>query len=273
MILGELAQLLRTNPVDLLDEDGRPLGEAGSRLYDDIETKIERCPYSDSRAGEPMNASALRQISDTWKQILQTLCALRGPDRTLGRAWWACMAATLGPLIHEVRSPGVPVPRELAALYKTSVGFTQILAHLLLEGEGLADLPLSRLGSRDELLSWLERDRWLHGDVEVCAGTAAMIGAVIDQLADAEPTRASEAWLQLGETEELIAAAIAGRAVQGAQLLSGDPQLPAEFAEAGATPWLTALRAGPGRRAVHIRRLFVEGAVPAPVESYLAALG
>src|SRR5262249_48168109 len=43
----------------LSDEDGRPLGEVASPLYEHVTTDVVRCPYPDSRRGAPMNATAL----------------------------------------------------------------------------------------------------------------------------------------------------------------------------------------------------------------------
>ena len=47
----------------------------------------------------------------------------------------------------EILTPTVPpIPVALAALYKTSLGLSQVTAALLLADDGVADAPLAELG-------------------------------------------------------------------------------------------------------------------------------
>ena len=62
---------------DVLDEEGRPLAErrAPSALKDGVPMELGPCPYADSRQGEPMNLSALEQITRHLKPVFRELRA------------------------------------------------------------------------------------------------------------------------------------------------------------------------------------------------------
>jgi hypothetical protein len=168
---------------DLLDEDGRPLGENASPKYPKDMTREVTCPYSGTRHGGVMNVSALAQITENWSQVLG---ALRSEGTVLS-AWRATVAGITAPVRYALDHPGEPVPRSLSALYKTCLGFNQVLLHVLLSGD-VARRPLSDLGDADSFLDLLEAGGFLVGGEQVCAGPPQMLRAAFDALgATGEP--------------------------------------------------------------------------------------
>jgi len=141
---------LRANlAVDLIDVDGRPLGEVGSTRYDRQRTELVSCPFADRRRGMPMNASALAQLRDTWKPLLSAAGALS--DGTALGAWRACIGLVGAPVLFALAHPDQPVPRPLSAGYKAALGFTQTLTHLLLQGSDRPWAVVNLEGRLDEL--------------------------------------------------------------------------------------------------------------------------
>lgn len=182
---------------DLVDADGRPVGELASERYAQTPTRVVRCPFHDRREGQPMNASALKQLREVWPDILQAAASLAGSSGSGVAAWRAAIALTAAPTLHALLRPGVPVPNALSAGYKASLGFAQVLTHLLLTVG--SDLPFAQLGSGDQLLAFLDREGWLLGESQACAGTPEMIVALWESLAG-RPGGAPlpEAWASVG---------------------------------------------------------------------------
>jgi hypothetical protein len=166
---------------DWPDADGRPLGERASPLYPP-DTRRIACPHAGSRAGLPMNVTALAQVRPHRDRNLATLAAACGPAPTVADALRACSALIVAPVVCRMAAPDAPIPVEVAALYKTTIGFHQLLVSLLLDTEGLAALPASELDDSDALLAALEAGGWLVGTVEVCAGAPADFAATWDVL-------------------------------------------------------------------------------------------
>ncbi|MEZ4241124.1 MAG: hypothetical protein R3F59_34185 [Myxococcota bacterium] len=156
--------------LSLRDAEGRPLGEVSAPGYDEVPTEVVACPYADGRRGQPMNVTALRQLTGAWPALLGTVRTLSGPSPTAHRAWRTAVACTAAPLL--VAEP-VPVP--LAALFKTALGLSQVTTALLLAADGVADTPLAALGTPAEAFDTLDRDGWLQGQLQVCAGSRPMI--------------------------------------------------------------------------------------------------
>ena len=256
------------------------MGEIGSRHYDPHATEIVRCPYHDARRGGPMNQTAFAQLSRVWHDVLELASWLAGPDATVHRAWRAAIAGTRAPAVHAARCDG-PVPRPLSALYKASLGFSQVLTAMLLADDGVADAPLGDLGDARSFLALLERDRWLVGAEQVCAGPAPMIAELFDALAQGGPPSAPvPASLDaLAPVDAWIDDRTAWLGVQIVEL--GARREAAARGDMGAlpaanSPWIPCLRsmfAVPGRRPDHARRLFPAGSVPAPVARLLAPPG
>lgn len=267
----------------LLDEDGRPVAEVGSPLYEGVPTEIVACPYHDARRGLPMNRSALRQLGAAWPSVVASARALAGPAPTVHAAWRAAVVGLAAPVVWSHRH-GAPVPRALSASFKTSLGMSQVLTALLLSDAAMAAAPLGSLGSRDDFFAVLDQGRWLIGQDQVCAGTPGQIGELFDALAGEGGTSAfdpalltlaplapwqdeaalaiarSVAWLAT-LTERRRAGAQAPGGARGAAWLAGD-----------VPPWLRAVLAVPNRPPEHALRLYPAGEAPAALVEFLAAV-
>lgn len=256
--------LVRSEASDRLDEDERPLGEVSSLRYEEARTEVIPCPYADRRRGLPMNRSALRQISLVWPDVLATFRALARERPTLGQIWRLSLVGITAPLA----APD-PVPRGLSALYKTSLGLSQVSTTLLLGADDLAELPFSELGDRDDLFAALDSNGWLLGQLQVCAGSRSMF----DQMHEALLGRGSggEA-LPIPEPDALADLASRAVAAHALWLLRADalrargaqislPKLP---------PWLRAVHAEP-RAPEQVRRYFPGGALPEEIEAMARA--
>jgi hypothetical protein len=123
-----------------------------------------------------------------WTEVLAAVRWLAGPAPTVREAWRACAAATGAPLHIEG-----PLPRPIAALYKACLGMEQVMLFAALSEPGVAELPLAELGDGVAFLEWMERDGWLVGQRQVCAGPPSMIRELYTALAtaggDASPPR------------------------------------------------------------------------------------
>jgi hypothetical protein len=263
---------------DLIDADGRPIGELASRVYDRIETEVVACPYRDVRRGLPMNHTALRQLSSCWDEVLAATSALAGAGATVHRAWWATIAGTTAPRIHAERF-GTPIPRTLSALYKGSLGFSQVLTAMLMSTDGLADEPLTSLGAPEEFLALLDDGRWLVGQVQVCAGPGPMIAQMVEALGGSDPETPPPCLTDLGEATAWAGPAVTWVGLQAAFLGAAGTWLREHGGDPGdvnryldpTQPWLRGVVQAPDRRPEHARRLFESGGVPDAVEAFLAA--
>jgi hypothetical protein len=226
-----------------------------------------------------MNASALRQITAHWGLLRATLAGLAGPAPTVHRAWRACVAATGAPVVAHLGDPEAPIPAPLAALYKAALGYSQVLTFLLLSEDGVADAPLAALGDPEEFVQWLEADRWLVGSPQVCAGSGAQIRELFEALRSGSGAPPPAGW-PLDDAQIDAVCACAG--LQVAWVIAAERDLArgrAPEARAGALhaegtqAFLRAVRAAPGRREVHARRLFPAAAAPQLLEDFLARRG
>lgn len=250
---------------DLVDEDGRPVGEIGARWWSSAETELVACPYADARHGRPMNQSALRQLGRVWDEVRTTVAAMSAvasEPGTVAGAWQTALAGTAIPTSFASERPGVRVPRALSALCKTSLGFSQLLTALLLSADGVADQRLADLGTSRDFLGLLDREGWLVGDEQVCAGPRDWIGAMFDAFANPLAGELPHDVRTLGRRRAtwvgLQVAWIGAARAKG----TVEPRL----------PYLRAVQVQPGRRAHHARRLFVDGDVPDAVEAFLSRL-
>ena len=175
--------ILHDTVADRIDADGRPLDEQTSVISRPA-TRIVRCPYSGSRLGGVMNATAMAQIAQHWPGIHSALAC----DGTVFGAFRVTTAALLAPE-HFVRDhPDQPVPVRLSATYKACLGFHQALLFLLLTAD-IGTTPLVALGTTREFFAWLDRDGFLVGDVEACAGSRSLIEQAFDTLATPRANR------------------------------------------------------------------------------------
>lgn len=262
---------------ELVDVDGRPLGEVSSAAYDPATTEIAACPYADRRRGEPMNLTALAQLSGCWRALLGTVAALAGPSPTVHRAWWVATTCIAAPLVGPR-----PVPVELAALYKTALGLSQATAALLLADDGVADVPLVALGDEDAFFAFLDDGEWLFGQVQVCAGSGPQIRQMYAALAGlgAPVGGVGPAFAALPGGPEIGAVGVEVVGLQAAYLTAtrravragraeGLDGSPAERWLQTPPPWLRALVAVPNRPIAHVLRLFPAGGAPPRVARFL----
>lgn len=256
--------VLRFAARDVLDEDGRPCGELASVRYDPARTDVVACPYRGVRHGRPMNRTALAQATSVWPEVLAAARGLAGPSPTVHQAFRAALAGTVAPLVA-----GEPVPRARSALFKTCLGFSQVLSTLLLGDDGVADAPLAELGDTEAFLAFLDDGRWLVGQEQVCAGTDAMIGRMFAALSGRDPGPAAPA-------PELLAAADVAVVVVGVQAAAlgvlyqarrrGEVVPIDDVLARPPGPWLRGVTARPDARPEHARRLFPGGRAPDTVE-------
>jgi hypothetical protein len=262
-------ELVSFGGIDLLDVDGRPIGELASRRYDPDATRVIACPFAGSRHGLPMNATALAQVHTVWPAIVTSTRALAGPDATVGRAFSVAMLGVTAPLAHAAAHPGEPVPRLLSTLFKTSLGFSQLLATLLLADDGVADARLADLGDEAAFIAFLEDGRWLIGQGHVCAGPAPRIAELFSALCGRDgPCEVAPQLAAVGP----VPLATQSVAVVGAQIAHQIGQRLRGVSEAAPrAPWLRAVWSVPSRRPMHAARLFATGAVPEAVRAVIDA--
>ena len=124
-----------------------------------------------------MNADAFEQVRGAFREVLQLMSAAasRHPPTVLG-AWHA-----LSHCLALASAAAGPVPRAHSALWKTSLGYHQSFALLIVERD-LGALPLSALGSGTQFAAWCAREGLLHGHAEVCAGPPAWIARGFEAL-------------------------------------------------------------------------------------------
>lgn len=154
--------VLATDIVDrLVDEDGRYLGEHS--VAASISEQV-RCPYEGSRAGLPMNQSALRQLAARFKDSRAVFGAAYDlVQAPLVRAE-ACFVLPL--LVAQ------PVPGAISVASKAAKGLRPVLRALVVERALNADgTPLTPEG----VLEHAEITGAMVGNHEACAAPPAMI--------------------------------------------------------------------------------------------------
>jgi hypothetical protein len=175
----------------LRDVEGRPLreGRTPPELLkpDDIEYKP--CPYTGSRSGKPMNASALRQMGAYWDEACELLASLRAAhDRVLGVTqpglmdiWRVSQLGSALPWWHLFREGTVPA--HVAALSKATLGQGIWAQRMLVRAiaEGWSPPPLTA----ESILALAEASGTLVGETEVCSGGDKMLLRFFDVLAGA----------------------------------------------------------------------------------------
>lgn len=169
------------------DREGRPLGEhkAGAERMQGVATELRTCPFRGSRYHHalPMNASALRQVTAHWAEVLGGLAYLRD----LHHAWagsgtvrlidvWrvghltSCIADfAFARTWNTYRDGELPAP--IGALYKVSLGIASTCFRAWLDRAA----AFERDTSADFLLDFAETHGQLIGRDQVCSGSVAMI--------------------------------------------------------------------------------------------------
>lgn len=260
--------LLDFGVASLMDEDGRPVAEVASPAYPSVTTDLALCPYTDVRAGGMMNRSALRQMSAVWPELMGCFSALAGPEPTVGRAWSAAVTGISLPLLAPQ-----PVPRLTAAVFKASLGLSQVFSAMLLSADGVADAPLTALGDAAGFFAALDQGRWLVGADQVCAGPQPMIEQVFNAMTVGTSTPCPPDVLVLIRRvgtlpPEVVGLHVAHLCATQRAARVGDGEAPV-----ATHPWLRAVFSIPNRPPEHALRLFENGKVPAGIERYLATTG
>jgi len=173
----------------LRDVEGRPLreGRTPKELLEPDDIEYKTCPYTGSRSGKPMNASALRQMGAHWDAACSTLASLRAAhDRALGVTkpglmdiWRVSQLGSSLPWFHLFRDGSVPA--HVAALSKATLGqgiwAQRVLARTLTD----PSWQLPELTAQT-ILELAEASGTLVGDTEVCSGGDKMLLQFFDVL-------------------------------------------------------------------------------------------
>lgn len=163
---------------DLLDDDGRPLGErrATSPAKTGVPFVLKACPYDDARLGRPMNASALAQVTRNTAAVLDELASFRAAADLDAPRWEDVLTAVLhllgAPATFLLRTDGAStVPTKLAAAHKLGAGYFGVVRAIVSEAARGHVLPVTP----EALLEHAHRTHALLGASEVCAGPPAML--------------------------------------------------------------------------------------------------
>ncbi|MCA9576230.1 MAG: hypothetical protein R3B40_06490 [Polyangiales bacterium] len=291
-----VAWLLGSGVDTCVDEEGRPLAEQASPLYDATARQEEKLTFGDARDATslPCNLAALAQVHRAWPDLLGALSGLDATEEdSTGRALQRVSAGVrLAPLV--ALREGRPATVYEAALYKLSLGFGDVCAALLLEERVDADDPTPPVETLDALL---DTGGWLIGRTQVCAGSRAQIRRAWRALALSAPQAAGvppsplvaalhATWFQeaLGALLELeaLAAAAAGAAREalldgrGEPLHAGTASASAGlggalFRAARAPLWVEALRAVPAAGAAHASLLYPSAKVPESLREFITS--
>lgn len=235
---------------DRRDSDGRPLGEQASPTMYASCREERACPYPGGRHGLTMNTAALRQVRRHWPAVLQTVRAWGRPGATVREAWQVTLAAYVVAATHPE-----PIPAPISALYKTCIGFNQVLFFLLLAADDVGEAPLSALATPPEFVQWLEREGWLLGQDQVCAGPARLIAAVFAALCDGDGGGAGMAAQPPVETVVGWQALAIAAALRGQRARDRGRGGLCERLWTSKAPWMAALRLRPAGEAEVAQRL------------------
>jgi len=172
----------------LRDVEDRPLreGRTPREFLRDGDIEYKTCPYSGSRNGKPMNASALRQMGAHWDEACGVLASLRAAhDRVLGvtqpglmDVWRVSQLGSALPWWYLFRDGSVPA--HVAALSKATLGqgiwAQRCLVKSMSEGWSAPAL------TPDVMLELAEASGTLVGETEVCSGGDKMLLRFFDVL-------------------------------------------------------------------------------------------
>jgi hypothetical protein len=148
---------------EYLDVAGRPVGEGRSAAFQNLHTEMRACPYAGSRHhhAKPMNATAL-QLMPPWPDVLTMLAWLSRRYRLRHGT-----EITNSSDLAQVTGAGVLI----SGLYKVCQGFQlAYLADQFTDATAPTELP-----DAAGFLAYLEENKLLIGEAEVCSGSHAMI--------------------------------------------------------------------------------------------------
>ncbi len=184
---------------DLLDEDGRPIGEirASESVRRNVRTAYVLCPYSGSRsrALRLMNSSALDQVLSNWPSVLGLLEYVRtgcisesshpSPLIELARTAAVALAVPAYLLYREpCRLPSLSIPSSVAAAHKMCAGLFGICKNRLLSQVAQGSKYEEVTESTASLYRYAEESGALlsRTGVEACAGPPHLMIEALDLL-------------------------------------------------------------------------------------------
>jgi hypothetical protein len=186
---------------DLLDEDGRPIGEirASESVRHAVKTVYAMCPYSGSRSRTPrlINSSAIDQVISNWNKSLGLMEYVRmgciaesshsPPLIELARTSAVALAVPAYLLYSEpCRLPSGSIPVFIAAAHKMNAGLFGLCKNRLLSQVALGNKYKDVTDSSAALYLYAEESGSLlsRTGVEACAGPPSLIVEALDLLVD-----------------------------------------------------------------------------------------
>ncbi|MBX3245975.1 MAG: hypothetical protein KF901_02195 [Myxococcales bacterium] len=183
------SQLVHGGLDDVLDDEGRPLGErrATSAAKEGVPFLLKSCPYSDARLGNPMNVSALAQVARHTDAVLDAIAAFRAASPPGEPTWSDILTAVVdllgAPASYLLRHPErSTLPAELAVAHKLGAGYFGVVRGLVAR----ATVEPGRVGV-EELLSFAHGSGALVGASEACAGPPPMLARATEVLIHGRP--------------------------------------------------------------------------------------
>jgi hypothetical protein len=185
------------------DAEDRPIreGRTPPEMLREGEIEYRRCPYSGSRSmhANPMNVSALRQISAHWDEVVDALTFLRGAYKEARSGYRADLmdiwrVSQLGSALpwFFILHQRTTCPAYAAALSKATLGVGIWSARLLVTTLAEGHAP-SRYTAQ-MILETSEATGTLIADTEVCAASDRMMLKFYEPVVDETPfTGAGEA--------------------------------------------------------------------------------
>lgn len=186
---GLFSSLLKRDIHELLDTDGRPIGEGRSAAYDDVETTFKTCPYPGSRHNHefPMNASALTSITPEWQKILLLLGELSQryqayQGTSVNTFYDLALVSGTGVFLSDYMAlrdqnplASHEFPVLLTGLYKVCLGFQQATFLAMMNDQFKLSESERQLPDANGFYQHLETHELLIGEGEVCGGSSVMI--------------------------------------------------------------------------------------------------
>ena len=254
-----LAQfLLEDKVLSLRDSDGRPVSEATSG-----EEHFSPCPYSDKRHGYPMNVPALRQMTGQWEHVLDWVSPKRGENSKLRDSLAVALFATVEPMIYKLENPELVIPSEMSIRYKACLGFCQVLTYLIWNDLDPSEARLADFGTADEFFVWLDRERWLLGQVQACPGPRTMIQQLFTRFCSARPK------VHQSVVVERVLELVALQSVHVLAAHKNEGSLAHQLFHRGQSPWLFALIQNPDRDPAEVSKFFSDLELPVKVQTLL----
>ncbi len=177
----------------LKDEQGRPLTESAAppELKAGVPMEYRECFYPGTRYkhSKHMNVSALRQIQESWPEILAWFRIIRRhclrdspesePNLLDLMRIGAVACAVPSYVTLRAQSPVAigSLPASLAGLYKAARGFFHMIYRMIVKGLGEQTVM-----NPQQLFEYMERTKQLLSRTEVCAGPNALIMQMLEAI-------------------------------------------------------------------------------------------